>query len=412
MWREIINYFIKKRDEFIWGDSWWIDDHEVWIMSGDMNILFNMKVNSFEATYVSKIPAKEIFGFRQYPRCIKNGNTIFCFPDKGEDIWCYHLSDFSWSKICIENPNKVRLLCSNIWIVKDKLYIVSKGLKKIIELNIDKQSIEGCYDLPVKELSDSILVGKEIYIVAPRETCICKFNCLEKITKIYPLSEIDDSIKTICFDGEKFWMSGKKKKIYIWNENIKKTSIIEDFPKSFGVYNFSGQYQQLLNCKENIYNPFLFLYSVDTKKYIWFIPFQANEILYIDKSTFKIEKFPIEHEEQTEKNIKDQFLNHKYLLQYVKESRYLGIFSLKNKWIIEIDSEKLKYKILKYKVSKESLFKALASSFIQNKLLFEQQKSDLEYFANSLSYISLNEEKFLEEKRSFYGKNIFLHLNP
>lgn len=39
-------------------------------------------------------------------------------------------------------------------------------------------------------------------------------------------------------------------------------------------------------------------------------------------------------------------LGHKYLLEYILSERYIGLFSLKNRWIIEIDTKELKYKII------------------------------------------------------------------
>lgn len=55
---------------------------------------------------------------------------LFCFPDEGDSIECYNFKNSIWKIIHIDNPDKVRLSCLNMWIVQDKIYIVSIGLKK------------------------------------------------------------------------------------------------------------------------------------------------------------------------------------------------------------------------------------------------------------------------------------------
>lgn len=84
--------------------------------------------------------------------------------------------------------------------------------------------------------------------------------------------------------------------------------------------------------------------SINVGNNIWFIPFQTNQILYVNKDTNEINPFEIEEEEEDEKSIKNRELNCKYLLQYVYGDRYIGLYSLKNKVVYQIDAYTMKLK--------------------------------------------------------------------
>jgi hypothetical protein len=406
MWKKINLYAEGK--EFIWSDNWWIDNDGIWFVSGDMNRLFFMDKSRNEAIYVSRIPSSNTQEFRKYPRCLRKDNIVFCFPDEGESIKCYSLEDFSWKSIHINNPDKVRLSCSNMWTVQDKLYIVSVGLKQVIEFNIDTLQIDEYYNIDAKGISGSVLVGNDIYMVDCLSNSVFKFNCLEKNDEKYLLSGIDDKIQTICFDGNNFWLSGRKKKLYIWQKEINKVGTIDSLPANFGMYNFNGMYQKLLDIQREAFETPLFLYSVMAYEYIWFIPFQTNEIIYVSKNTYEISIFPLEMEEQTEENIKEQLLGHKYLLEYVRENRYIGLFSLKNKWVFEIDAKNLTYKRMNYKLDGDSAFRVLQEIFRKVPIVYEKSDSDMKCFIKVLSSLSQNNNNFLQN--TLKGKRIFENL--
>lgn len=98
-------------------------------------------------------------------------------------------------------------------------------IKKIIEFDIKNCEIVQYYNLNAKEISGSVLVDGSIYIIDSYSTSIYKFSCLNKTIKKYSLPGINDSIKTICFDGNKFWLSGQKRK-YIFGVKRKITVIV------------------------------------------------------------------------------------------------------------------------------------------------------------------------------------------
>ena len=48
-------------------------------------------------------------------------------------------------------------------------------------------------------------------------------------------------------------------------------------------------------------------------------------------------------------------VGHKYLVEYIREDRYIGIYSLKNQWIFEIDTYELCVKRKEYTLSNTSM---------------------------------------------------------
>ena len=342
-----------------------------------------------------------------------------CLPDIGENIWCYHISTDVWKKIIVDNPKKVRIACTNFWVIEDNLYIVSIGLKQILEIDISKEIVISYYDLPIDNdgrVSGSILVGRWIYLVGNSPVCIYKFDCLTKKVEVIRLPNLDDSIHTISYDEEKFWLSGRCRKIYIWKEVSNELFILDRLPDEFGIWNFSGKYDHLLNCHVDSIEMPLFLYSICVDQYVWFIPAQSNEILYIDKDIYKIGIFHLKDEEQTEENVKTQLLGHKFLLQYVRAERYIGLFSLKNRQIIEIDTQELVYKILQYHIRNEHICQirktVLDDLFCVENTLYEQDMARLEELVEYIQFKDSVKTSLLENEivDGIVGKEIYVSL--
>lgn len=284
-------------------------------------------------------------GFRQNPNCIKCGNSIFCMPIYEECIWTYELAEHKFKKIIISNPNHVNAVIQNFWKSGNTLWAVSVGLNQILEINIKHKTVIGYYKITKQRekevIAESIKIKDRIYIISALRGRIYEFNVLTKEIKINEFSMISGGLRTIIESQGKFWMSGYKKEIYIWNKEKDDFNIIYRFPKDFGIYNFEKRSKKILDCKSKEYNTFAFLTSISIGNYIWYIPFQTNQIIYINKITNVINTVKIENEEENIKSINSREMNCKYVLQYVNKDRYIGLYSIKNQIIFEIDSETL-----------------------------------------------------------------------
>ena len=160
---------------------------------------------------------------------------------------------------------------------------------------------------------------------------------------INDLPTIEGGLHTISVCKGKFWLSGYDKNIYIWEKDKNIVEISNHFPSNFGIYNFDRKEKPFLDCETTEYDVFTFLESIDTRDYIWFIPFQTNQILYVNKVTNEINIFEI-GEEEDGKSIIDREMNCKYILQYVLDGRYIGLYSVKNSVVFEIDAHTMELK--------------------------------------------------------------------
>lgn len=391
---------MKLQNLVFWSNSWWIENADAWFISGDEPILYYYNFKDKKCIYVSEIPEDGDDKWRLYSCCIKNGMDIICIPDRANCICIYSLLNKSWKKIEVNNPNQVRLSCIQIEKIDKFLFVYSKGLNQLIVWDLALNKIISYIDLIHDEneaLGFGVFYKNSFYVVSSKCFRVYEVNLSSYKITTYDLPMIKDELYTICCYDKKFILSGKKKKIYIWNKSERKFCSIHEIPGSFGEYDFSFTYNQLINYNVGIYKERLFYNSVLVNKCIWFIPFQTNMIMYVDLESNQLRQFEIEDEEETEYTLKHRLLNQKYLFEFVKENRYLGLFSLKNERIIEIDTLKLTYRVLPIMIDDS------CKAAFSNKLFYDGRKID------QTMYLLLMEKsnQIREENKEIIGKQIY-----
>lgn len=336
---------------FVWGDNWWIEGDKAWFVWGMENILFCINMSTGKCELAVCIPDDNPTKFRLTPYCVKCGKYIFCMPGLGRSIWAYDLECQNFSKIDIDNPDKGQL-GFEFWVWENKLFAVSSGeLRKILEINISKKKIDNYYTICTEgKLARSVMEGNAIYILSVEADRIYQFDLKTKAMRTYILPDIKGKLWTICFDGEKFWLSGFQKEIYVWDQNTNMINTITDFPEGFGVYDFTRETATgEADCMSENYEYHMFNFSVLAGNKVWFIPYNANKILYADKGMHELHSFDIDEENETKESIMARTsLGYKYLLGYVKDDRYLGLFSIKNNCMLEIDAVEMRYSYKRY----------------------------------------------------------------
>lgn len=325
---------------FFWSDNWCIEDDKAWFVAGMYNILcyLNLKTNQCES--VIDIPDTVQNKFRLTPYCMKTGNDVYCMPDFGKSIWIYHLNTGHFSEIPINNPERIRLGVGHFWIYDNKVYAVSNGLKQVIEINIAERRIENYYDI-CKEgsITKSIREGMSIYSLSGVSSELYEFNLITKKTTTHKIPDVNEKLFTVCSDGNYFWMSGYKKKLYMWDKEKNTIKVEDKFPNGFGCYNFAKDTDGKVNYIINEYETPTFLYSVFVGDSFWFIPYQTNQILCWDRKSSCLSALGIDEEIETKESLLGRSsLWSKYIVEYIREDRYLGLFSIKNNCILEIDT--------------------------------------------------------------------------
>lgn len=176
------NHFGKKH-QYIWSDNWFLENDRAWFIAGSMNILFGFEQRTQKATLIDKIPPDVVGSLRLHSRCLKIREVIYCLPDNGKDIWCYHLDECKWTNILIDGSAGLRIGCNNAWVIQDTLYVVSSGLKRIIEVNTITEKVEAFYILSLDQeehITGSVLIDDHIYVVGAKTSVIYKFNTYNK----------------------------------------------------------------------------------------------------------------------------------------------------------------------------------------------------------------------------------------
>ena len=395
----------KQKRNLLWGDNSFREEKYIWFVSCNIPVLYCLDLKDNTIIPIAHIPLENDNFWRQNSRCFKFKNSIWCLPDKGKKIYIYDLEECSWKSIEIDSFSPIGIVEN--WRFEERLYIVSREMKQIVELNLIREEIEGYYKLTQNDkerIGCSIKIGMYIYTVSSLIPTIIKFDCITKRIDILDLPYMDDELYTICFDGKRFWFTGRKKRIYIWDRDLNKLITLKTFPDGFGTYDFNKNSKEILDCTTEQYEQPGFLSMDCIGNNIWLIPWHTNEILYIDKETFKINKFSIMDELLTKDNINKQMLFQKYLFLYKWNDTIIGLFSLKNRWLIEIDCIKLNYKIIRYELSDDCILANNMISSTQSQSTFFEN----EIYLENMIYLVLNKTIGIKEKHNrIIGNEIY-----
>lgn len=370
---------------FPWSDNWWIEEDKAWFCA-NMGALFCVDMLSGQCEIVAWIPECDANSFRLYSYCIKSDDIVFCIAKLAHSIWCYDIKKEAWKKIEVCNANEL-IMCMHTHKGKnDKIWLLEDRIGTVFQLDLKRQAVVPEYQCARSKNMDFYeytIVEDSIYNVSER-----KIFCLNKrAISVYEIEEAKAGLCTICYDGQNFWMSGFCKEIYIWNPKQGMIKVITEFPEQFGYYHFVKDEIPVVdsNSFHSIDFPF-FINSIPMNRYIWFIPFCSDEIVYIDKENYEVHLLEIEEERETKESIQNHIMPHKYLVQYIREDRYIGLYSLRNALIFEIDTIELCVIKRNYKLTGTTMLSILETTegYHSKKVLKEGRKMDDLYFSEVL----------------------------
>lgn len=333
---------------FVFGDNWWVEEDKAWFVEAVNNILIGVNMNTGECVEAVRIPEAANDTYRLTPFCMKSGREIFCIPGRGKNMWVYHLDNGEFSKIEIQKPEDTQLGIG-FWRFRDTIFVILGQWNKIIEIDAGQNRIEKYYTICEERIIKSAMTDSCIYMSSSKPDRIYQFDCVTKAVSTHTLPDNEKKIFTICFDGKKFWMSGYRKEIYIWNQGDYSLTVLDNFPEGFGIYDYTSATSGRVDCSTAEYELPTFVHAQMVGEYIWFIPGQTNMILYADKENGELYSFDIAEENETRESLlAGGRLACKYVWQYVRDDRYIGLFSTKNNCVMEIDTKELKYQRKKY----------------------------------------------------------------
>lgn len=345
---------------FCWSDQWWIEGTQAWFVTAEKNVLMQYDMEKEIGKVLGKVPSAD--GLRWNPECMKYNDEIVCFPDRGKHVWIYSLKTHEWEKITIwkgEGENK-RKTCqyilrdgSNIYFVSrglGQLYILDMGTKQIAEydINIIHKNNSG---IEFKGLSNGVVIGRYIFWAFNETSYILMMDRYNHECTVRKL-ELEVQIRRIQADKDNIWIVGLDKSVYVWQPRTNALERVSNFPTTFGGYMREDDNWAISLKNEKFLKP-LFGVPVINEGFVWLIPWYGTEILYIDKRTLKIHNFLIRDEESNVDSL--NMLKCRYLINYVREERYIGIFSSKTGRQIEIDTREKKYRNINILIEKKDL---------------------------------------------------------
>lgn len=396
---------------FPMSDNWWVEEDKAFFCGTRISALFRVDMNSLQCEVIAWLPENDKIDFFVHPYCLKHKNFIVCLPGTGKEIWYYDIEQAVWKKTEIDNDGQFIISVKSYNQTGGRIWLLEYDKGKILQFNLDKKIVEKEYYLPCDNhevyFGEYVVVHNKLYTtVENRVYCI---DAKSENVIVYEVPEIRAGLYTICYDGINFWLGGYCKEIYIWNPQQGLIKILTEFPERFGIYHFPGVPNIDYNTftREVEEGPF-FQYSICLGQYVWYFPAQSNGVVYIDRETYEIHFLEIKEEQETMESLKRDYAN-KFLFEYIREDRYIGIYSILNKKVFEIDTVALCVKYRQYELDSKTVLKLGEDldKYDGTRLFRENKENDRFFFK-----VSLKENNEVNSNTIHnIGENIYHMLN-
>lgn len=379
-------------EKYLWSSNWWLEGSKLYICASCYAAIFCVDIATMQCEFLARIPECKFKSSRSNSYCRKYKEKVFCFP-YGEKYICYYdLEKKLWSKIEVGFEGNLMICLDNDDIENVNVWLMEYRGRKIYQVNIEKKIVEREYIIPADRnvfTGYYVFVQDNLYCTAGNEIyCI---NIRDGTITAYQIAEPGIEIYTICYDGCNFWLSGNREVIYIWNVQEGLVKIITDFV------------EDSTDSSVIIKNAPLFGSSMLVGRYVWFIPLQGNmPILYIDRDSYRVRVLEIEEEKETEKEIVRRGNAFKYAFEYIRQNRYIGLYSCKNQMFLEIDTVDLCVKYRRLCFSDQTFIAIAWEAYADMGILYEGVRDGQEIFSILLNRV--------EEKKNIYlniGKQIY-----
>ena len=374
------------------SDCIYVEDGIGWFISRVDNFLYKIDIKSHLCTFISKLPESGIAYWRGNSICYKRKNDIICLPDRSAFIWVYHLDHEEFEQIEMPQSNADRW-DAVAYVEKDEyVYILSRGAKAIAVVDIDNLKVVRMININHHEKIESICgetYGTSIFFVINGEhsSVIYEFDSnAELILKCCEI-EVHDNYNTISFDGENFWLSGKKRQIVTINKESLNCRILKDFPEAFCMYNIgnpeSGETE--IRTEEEEYPQLLFFNSFVHQSKIWFVPLRTSHIISVNRSTYAINAIELENETETMESLNRNGMlrNYKFFFEWIQNDTGLVFYSFKNDchYIIDGETENC---IGGFKDYQFVNYAQMLDALLDGQVLHENKETDKELFRYKL----------------------------
>lgn len=320
------------RKMFFYDCIW--DEDVIYYPAVNFDALCRTNLTSGVTEIIEMFPVKEQQNVLLYAGIYKTGRFLILGPVRTRRslLLIYDLQSGKFIEIVVEKDKKTwfNFREEQVMEVGNFLYIFPY-VSVIIKINLINYMIEylGYPQLGLAEEKHGQLVkiGQSIYIPLCNRPKIYKFDLLTEKFFVFEVSCDIRGIDTLCYDGEKFWLSGIEKGIYSWNEQTNECRKYLDFPTGFDKFiNLASETGKW------------FSHSIYFEDAIYFIPFYANMIVKFELRQCKMHEIfiPNEEEQFEELNRKGRFSWGKYAVAKYRNGKIL-LLSNKSKVVYILD---------------------------------------------------------------------------
>lgn len=396
------------------NDGMFMEESDCWFLTAERSELFCLSGKEKILRFIDKVP-QSYNNWRWNNSCIKIRNKVICFPYNGNCIWLYDLELRKWLKL-IEREDRKNFFCDQYWLVNDLLLFSVWDEKNIYSIDLNNNKLS-CYYSFENDLKDEDIIGAicfvndKYYMVLWNRPVLYEMSNDFEMKNEYLLSKDGKGYNTCIYNENNIWITGfDKNVIKIDLCSWEKTLIA--LPHEFGVYvqwdhcnkRTESDKSLIVMTDFNDSEYQLFSKAILANGKIWLIPMFTNLIVYIDICTNRADCFYIDNEEENRRSIRNRIINGKYIFEYFREERYIGLFSIKNEWIIEIDTKCFNYRIKEYSIDL-STYEYLYEMFCNDERMNikkEEDEYDMECY---IADIMGEKNKFQTDIMSLYRKN-------
>ncbi len=383
--------------DFLISSNWWIEGEEAFFWSVPSGVLFQVNIATCQCEFLTRIPKYDTAKCNGVVYCQKYEGRLYCFPYDKEKIYIYDLKSSVWeeSKFICEvplmfNPRAYRNEVNEIWILEHK----NKG---IFQVSLAQKKVIRQYMIPrVEDICNGqyVLVHNQLYYITGSSV-----GCIDnerQTNVLYDIEGITFQLYTICHDGRNFWLSGADDKIFIWNPMQGVVKVITDILQGHELPDFEKKW---IVPEVPLFND-----SILLGEYIWYIPIQDDApVLYIHKDNHNVQIMKISEEKETEKTLRQRENAFKYRVVYVRKDRYIGVYSIKNQSIFEIDTKELLVKQKNYVISDIARERIADVYHMEKEVLYEANEGNVDIFTIMLQKSFMTRQKGSANK----GKSIY-----
>ena len=269
-----------------------------------------------------------------YALCAGYKNKMICFPSYKSNIVLFcdlNTLEFTQMPVALD-INQAGAKIFGVYWHEGHIYAVLYGTKKIIEIDPEEERIVFTYEMNDSKQNIvfvfSTVLDGAIYLTVNADSRIVKFDMNSKSFDVLSIPSCKRSFRAIAASGNCLVMGGYRKELYFMTPSSREFQMIV-LPNDI---RDSG--------KDDFYGYDFFCTDfVILEDQIGFLSLHEPGIFFYNLLSKKIDLMPLP-EKNNRRNLKS------YTKLYMKENRIIGLYSLVDERMVEIDATGRTYRVI------------------------------------------------------------------